>query len=55
MTHLEGVYYDNPWEFDPWRFSSMRDESGEGTKHQMVNTSTEYLPFGLGKHAWLVV
>ncbi|KIP04651.1 hypothetical protein PHLGIDRAFT_109308 [Phlebiopsis gigantea 11061_1 CR5-6] len=51
MTHLEGVYYDNPWEFDPWRFSSMRDESGGGVRHQMVNTSTEYLPFGLGKHA----
>ncbi|EKM50979.1 uncharacterized protein PHACADRAFT_262885, partial [Phanerochaete carnosa HHB-10118-sp] len=31
-------YYDEPHVFDPWRFSNMRDETGEGTKHQMVNT-----------------
>ena len=51
-THDETGYYTDPYVFDPWRFANMRDETGEGTKHQMVNTSLEYLPFGLGKHAW---
>ncbi|EKM50862.1 uncharacterized protein PHACADRAFT_128456 [Phanerochaete carnosa HHB-10118-sp] len=50
-THDQTKYYDDPYIFDPWRFSNMPDETGEGTKHQMVNTSMEYLPFGAGKHA----
>ena len=40
--------------FDPWRWSRMREGEGEGMKHQLVNTSLEYLPFGHGKHAWYV-
>lgn len=53
-THNDGGYYADPYTFDPWRFANLRDETGEGVKHQMVNTSLEYLPFGLGKHAWCV-
>lgn len=52
MTHHKEEYYANPREFNPWRFSDMRDETGEGVRHQMVNTTAEYLPFGLGRHAW---
>ena len=52
MTHHNEDLYDNAREFNPWRFSDMRDETGEGTKHQMVNTTPEYLVFGLGRHAW---
>lgn len=51
-THTDGEYYENPFEFDPWRFANMRDEDGEEMKHQMVNTSLEYIAFGLGRHAW---
>ena len=51
-THSESGYYTNPYTFDPWRFASLRDKDGESVKHQMVNTSVEYLTFGLGKHAW---
>ncbi|KIP01935.1 hypothetical protein PHLGIDRAFT_26798 [Phlebiopsis gigantea 11061_1 CR5-6] len=50
-THYEGLNYAEPYEFKPWRFSEMRDETGEGMKHQMTNTSTKYLPFGLGRHS----
>jgi cytochrome P450 len=44
--------YTNADKFEPFRFANIRDEEGEGTKHQMVATSPEYLPFGLGRHAW---
>jgi len=50
--HLDNEHYENAHVFDPFRFSDMRDEEGEGTKHQFVSTNTEYLPFGHGKHAW---
>lgn len=32
----------------------MREREGEGTKHGMVTPTNEYLPFGLGVHAWYV-
>ena len=50
--HLDNENYDNAHVFDPFRFSDMRDDEGEGTKHHLVSTSTEYLAFGHGKHAW---
>lgn len=49
--HAEHIYSD-PTEFKPFRFSDMPDETGEGTKHQLANTSADYLIFGLGRHAW---
>ena len=51
-THTDSDNYTNPDVFDPFRFSGMREGEGEGTKHQYVSTSTEYIPFGHGKHAW---
>ena len=30
----------------------MRENAGEGTKHQYVNTAPDYISFGHGKHAW---
>lgn len=50
--HLDNEHYDNARVFDPFRFSDMRGEEGEGAKHQFVSTSLDYLPFGHGKHAW---
>ena len=32
----------------------VRERAGEGAKHQFVNTSAAYIPFGHGKHAWYV-
>ena len=54
-THYDSSIYENADMFDPFRFSRMREEDGEGTKHQFVNTSIEYIPFGHGKHAWYVL
>ena len=53
MHHDEGLY-PSPDDFDPFRFAKMRHTEGEGTKHQYVNTSTEYIHFGHGRHAWYV-
>ncbi|KAI0033519.1 cytochrome P450 [Vararia minispora EC-137] len=49
--HLDEESYTDPEVFDPWRFANMRDEDGEGTKHQLVATSMEFLTFGHGRHA----
>ncbi|THH09628.1 hypothetical protein EW145_g1863 [Phellinidium pouzarii] len=50
--HYDDSKYDNAREFDGFRFAKMCEEGeGEGTKHQMVSTSTEYLSFGHGRHA----
>ena len=54
-THYDGNIYADAETFDPFRFARMRTGEGESTKHQFVNTSTEYIPFGHGKHAWCVV
>ena len=53
-THLDDDNYVNAAEFDPFRFARMREAEGENTKHQFVNTSTDYINFGHGKHAWCV-
>ena len=49
--------YDNPDEFDGFRFAKLReaDEHDGVTKYQMVNTAPDYVTFGHGKHAWYVV
>ena len=53
-THRDDAHYTAADEFDPFRFSRMREKEGEGMKHQFVNTSVDYMPFGHGKHAWWV-
>ena len=52
--HRDEAFYENPLEFDGFRFANIREEDGEGAKHQMVATSSAYLPFGHGQHAWWV-
>ncbi|EIN06110.1 cytochrome P450 [Punctularia strigosozonata HHB-11173 SS5] len=49
-THEDSSNYDDPFTFNPWRFSDLR-EGSETAKHQLVNTSPEFLTFGHGKHA----
>jgi cytochrome P450 len=38
--------------FDPFRFSRMREEMGEGFKYNMVTPNPDFLAFGIGRHAW---
>lgn len=52
--HLDDNIYENAATFDPFRFARMREAAGEGTKHQFVSTSLDYLPFGHGRNAWYV-
>lgn len=52
-THIDDRNYEDPTTFNPWRFADMRQD-GEATKYQMTNTTVDYIPFGLGRHAWCV-
>lgn len=52
--HLDDEFYENAALFDPFRFARMREVVGEGTKHQFVSTTLDYLPFGHGRSAWYV-
>ena len=53
--HTDETVYENPTEFQPWRFAEMREPEGEGMKHSMVTTSVDYVAFGHGRHAWYVL
>ena len=53
-VHFDEANYKNAQEFDLFRFARMRELDGESSRHQFVSTSTEYIPFGHGKHAWYV-
>ncbi|KAJ4471699.1 cytochrome P450 [Lentinula edodes] len=48
------IYGENAREFDPFRWSTLREQEGQKTKHQHTATSSMYIPFGHGTHAWLV-
>ncbi|KAF7342895.1 Cytochrome P450 [Mycena sanguinolenta] len=52
-THHDGENYENPDEFDGFRFAKMRgnDEDRGSIKFQMVAPDVKYLSFGLGRHA----
>ena len=50
--HFDENIYENPGEFDGFRFSKMREQGIEKSKHYAVGTSTEFLIFGHGEHAW---
>ena len=55
-AHTDDARYAEPDVFDPFRFARMREGGVEDAlKHQLVNTSLDFLPFGHGKHAWCVL
>ncbi|KAI0046805.1 cytochrome P450 [Auriscalpium vulgare] len=49
--HHDDEIYPDADEFKGFRFSSLREQEGQSTKHQMVAIDQEYLAFGLGRHA----
>ncbi|KAJ7580060.1 cytochrome P450 [Mycena floridula] len=44
-------YYPNPEEFQPFRFSDLRQQAGESIKHQTSTPGVDHLLFGIGRHA----
>jgi len=49
--HHDEANYTNAGAFDPFRYARMREQVGEGIKHQMVTPSHDFLSFGIGRHA----
>ncbi|KAB8236161.1 hypothetical protein ETB97_006987 [Aspergillus alliaceus] len=45
------AYYENPEEYDGYRYLRMRQQQGEESRHQLTTTSPENLGFGHGIHA----
>jgi cytochrome P450 len=54
MHHDEAVWPD-PYKFDPYRSSRVREKDADDVKQQLVTPSPEFLPWGYGKHAWCAV
>ena len=54
-VHLDETVYEDADKFDGFRFSKKREITGESAKHHAVNTSTEFLTFGHGEHAWYLI
>lgn len=52
--HHDEHNYPNPYAFDPFRFSRLREKGGEGNRHQFTTTSLDYLAWGHGYLAWYV-
>ena len=55
-AHSDDASYPDPAVFDPFRFARLREGGGADAvlKHQLVNTSVDFITFGHGKHAWCV-
>ena len=51
-THRDDKVYADAGDFDPFRFARMREAEGEATAHQFTHTTSEWLAFGHGRHAW---
>jgi cytochrome P450 len=51
-VHLDPNIYDNPDEFQPFRFFS---DDPDVPKKDMATISLEFLPFAYGRNAWCVM
>jgi hypothetical protein len=51
-VHMDPKVYDNPEEFQPFRFFS---DDPDVPKRDMVTISLEFLPFSYGRNAWCVL
>lgn len=54
-AHRDQKYYERADAFDPFRFSRAREETGIGATQAFTHTSSKWLAFGHGKHAWYVL
>jgi cytochrome P450 len=53
-TQTDETIYENPNEFDGFRFAKLREKGGveASGRHQAISASADNLSFGLGRHAW---
>jgi cytochrome P450 len=55
LTHFDPSVYENPLEFDGFRFVKMKEDAildGKPNKQfGMISISAQFLPFSLGRHA----
>ncbi|GJC99497.1 cytochrome P450 [Colletotrichum higginsianum] len=49
--HWDEATYENPQEWDGWRFYNLRQTPGKEHSSQLVSTSPEHMGFGIGTHA----
>ena len=50
--HRDASTYENANDWDGFRFSRMREQKGQETKHQMASVTNDNLIFGTGKYGW---
>ena len=51
-VHRDESIYENATVFDAFRFSNLRNQPGEGSKHRASSIGVDLLHFGYGLHAW---
>jgi cytochrome P450 len=53
-THTDERIFENPNEFDGFRFAKLHESEGNPVtnRHQVISTSTKNMNFGLGRHTW---
>jgi len=52
-THQDELIYENPNEFDGFRFAKLRESEGDvvASRHQLISASAKNLSWGLGRHS----
>jgi cytochrome P450 len=50
--HLDEEFFPEASQFQPFRFSELRENRGEDQKCLLASTSSSYVSFGFGAHAW---
>jgi hypothetical protein len=54
-VHQDETIGPDPFTFDPYRSSRVREKDADDVKQQLVTSSPEFLPWGYGKHARYVI
>ena len=49
---FDDTVYENPTQFDGFRFHRSREQAGESSKYHASTSSVNYVHFGHGHHAW---
>ena len=52
--HHDKNIWPDPFTFDPYRSSRVRETDAGNVKQQLVTSSAEFLPWGYGRYAWYV-